>query len=160
SLPGNYTFVIGDHGQHTFQVTYAATGQQTFVATDTTTASITGQTSPTVEAVGSVTHFGLFTFGLAIPGVPTAAAIVALDAQNHVVAGYTGTVHFTSSDGAAVLPGDYTFLASDNGRHIVSVTFNTIGTQTLTATDTATASITATTNVRVKKFGWGWGWGW
>ena len=40
-----------------------------------------------------------------------------LDAYGHVVTGYTGTVHFTSSDGQAVLPGDYTFTAGDNGGH-------------------------------------------
>jgi hypothetical protein len=154
----NHTFVAGDHGEYTFQVTFPDTGVQTLTATDTVASSITGHTSPTVEAVNSVTHFGLFSFGVAFPGVPTPVMIVALDANNHVVAGYTGTVKFTISDGAATPPGNYTFLASDNGRHFISVTFNTVGTQSLTATDTVTPSITDSISFHVKKFGWGWGW--
>ena len=157
----NYGFVAGDHGQHTFQVTLPTAGPQTFTATDTTTVSITGQTSVTVEAVGSVTHFGLYSLGFASPGTPTAVLLVALDANNHAVAGYTGTVHFTSSDASLGALADYTFLPGDNGRKIFSVTFNTVGHQTLTATDTVTASITANANVKVStrgRFPWGFGW--
>jgi len=155
----NYTFVTGDHGQHTFQVTFPTTGAQTLTATDTVTAAITGQASVNVEAVGSVTHFGLRSFGATIPGVATPFLLVALDANNHVVAGYTGTVHFTSSDTSAGLPGNYTFLPGDNGTKVISVTFNSVGNQTLTATDVNTASIVSTANIRVfarARFPWGW----
>lgn len=162
TVPGNTPFIASNDGQRTFQVTFTATGAQTITATDTTTASITGQRSVNVEAVGSVTHFGLFTLGGAQPGVATAVELVALDANNHVVAGYTGTVHFTSTDGSAVLPADYIFLPTDNGEKVFSVTFNTIGKQTLTAKDTALAStIVGTANVRVPsrgRFPWGFGW--
>jgi uncharacterized delta-60 repeat protein len=67
-------------------------------------------------------------------------------ADNAVVAlasGYTGTVHFTSSDPLAVLPADYTFTAGDQGVHTFSATFKTAGTQSLTATDTGTGSLAA-----------------
>jgi hypothetical protein len=159
SLPGDYTFVTADHGRHAFQVTFAGTGSQTVTATDKTTTSITGKGTTNVEAAGSVTHFGLYSFGIAAVGVPTSVLVVALDANNHVVAGYAGAVKFTSGDGSAIVPAQYTFLPSDNGRHIVSVTFNTPGTQTFTATDTVTSSITATVNFRVfqkPRFPWGW----
>ena len=53
-------------------------------------------------------------------------------------AGYTGTVHFTSSDAQAGLPADYTFTAADAGSHTFTVTLKTAGTQSITATDTAT----------------------
>jgi len=56
--------------------------------------------------------------------------------------GYTGTVHFTSSDIQAVLPGNYTFTSSDHGTKTFSATLNTAGTQSITATDTN--SITGT----------------
>ena len=58
--------------------------------------------------------------------------------------GYTGTVHFTSSDGPAVLPANYTFTGGDAGTHVFSVTLKTAGTQSITATDTVTGSITGT----------------
>lgn len=50
--------------------------------------------------------------------------------------GYTGTVHFTSTDPAAVLPADYTYIAADAGLHTFIVTLKTPGSQTVTATDT------------------------
>ena len=36
--------------------------------------------------------------------------VTAVDAYGNVATGYTGTVHFTSSDGQAVLPANYTFI--------------------------------------------------
>jgi hypothetical protein len=148
-LPANFTFSSSDMGRHVFQVTFNTPSDQTVTATDTTTATITGHDTVTVHAVGVVTHFGLRTDDFALPGVPTQVKVVALDANDQVVAGYTGTVHFTSSDGSAVLPADYTFLASDHGSHTFMVTFNTTGPQTLTATDTVTSSLTGQTQVWV-----------
>jgi hypothetical protein len=52
---------------------------------------------------------------------------------------YMGTVHFTSSDGAAVLPDDLIFTGGEGGTQTVSgVTLKTVGsgTQTVTATQT------------------------
>jgi hypothetical protein len=143
-LPGNFTFGPGDGGVHTFQVTFETSGNQTITATDTATASITGHASVNVITVGAVTHFALVTLGPALVGVPTPVELVALDAHNNIVAGYAGTVHFTSSDANATLPADYTFQASDNGEHLFEVTFATAGRQTVTATDTTTSSITGT----------------
>jgi len=61
-----------------------------------------------------------------------------------IATGYTGTVHFTSSDPqAAVLPADYTFTAADHGAHTFNATLKTAGPQSLTATDTATGSLAA-----------------
>ena len=68
--------------------------------------------------------------------------------SNNTATGYTGTVHFTSSDGQATsgagLPADYAFVAGDNGVHTFSATLKTVGAQTITATDTVTSSITGT----------------
>ena len=66
--------------------------------------------------------------------------VTAQDAFGNVTTGYTGTVHFTSSDGAAVLPANYTFTGGDAGTHVFSVTLKTAGTQSITATDTVTGS--------------------
>jgi hypothetical protein len=77
----------------------------------------------------------------------------ALDQFGTAVSGYRGTIHFTSTDPAAVFAdnngtplagNNYTFTDTDNGVHNFSITLNTPGTQSITATDTVTASITGT----------------
>ena len=51
--------------------------------------------------------------------------------------GYRGTVHFTSTDLAATLPGNYTFTVLDNGVHtFTGVVLNTPGNQSITVSDT------------------------
>jgi hypothetical protein len=67
------------------------------------------------------------------------------DRYGNVAGGYRGTLHFSSSDVLATLPGDYSFTSADNGSHIFSVTLRTPPSQTLTATDTSNASLTTTT---------------
>jgi hypothetical protein len=79
--------------------------------------------------------------------------VTALDAAGKPTPGYTGTVHFTSSDAGPgrVLPADYTFVAADNGVHTFTagVTLVTAGGQTVTATDTSTGSMTGSATVTV-----------
>jgi hypothetical protein len=75
-------------------------------------------------------------------GVAGSFTVTALNADGTVNTGYTGTVHFSSSDPHAVLPADYTFTPGDQGTHTFSATFKTAGSQSPTATDTATGSIT------------------
>jgi hypothetical protein len=89
------------------------------------------------ESVGdpAVTQFGFSAVLQATAGSPTQFMIVALDATDHVVTDYTGTIHFTSSDNSATLPVDYTFTSADQGSHLFSVTFATAGDQSLTALD-------------------------
>ena len=65
--------------------------------------------------MGVATHFGIVTLGQSVAGFAARVMIVALDASNQVVTGYTGTVHFTSSDASATLPADYTLTAADDG---------------------------------------------
>jgi hypothetical protein len=82
-------------------------------------------------------------------GVPFDLTVMAVDVFDQEAIGYTGTVHFTSSDGQAVLPPD---ALPSNGTGSFSVTLNTAGMQTVTATDlssgvTASATITVTSSV-------------
>ncbi len=144
-LPPDYTFVAGDAGSHVFNVTLNTTGSQSISATDTVTSSITGtQTGIVVGPAGAAQ--------LVVSGYPSATTagashsltVTATDASNNTATGYLGTVHFSSSDGAAVLPPDYTFVAGDAGSHVFNVTLNTAGSQSISATDTVTSSITGT----------------
>jgi beta-lactamase superfamily II metal-dependent hydrolase/fibronectin type 3 domain-containing protein len=150
TLPSDYTFVAGDNGAHTFSVTLTSTGAQSVTATDTVTASITGSANTTVGAAPPppATHFSVTAPSNTVAGTPFNVTVTALDASNASVAGYTGTVHFTSSS-AGTLPSDYTFVAGDNGAHTFSVTLTSTGAQSITATDTVTASITGSANTTV-----------
>ena len=58
--------------------------------------------------------------------------------------GYTGTIHFTSSDVQAGLPANFPFAAGDDGTYTFTVTLKTAGSQSITATDTTTSAITGT----------------
>lgn len=77
-------------------------------------------------------------------GDTVAAQVTVTDAQQKVSTGYRGTVHVTSTDGAAQLPGDQSWAAADSGTHAVSVRLVTAGNQTFTVTDAANPSITCT----------------
>ena len=68
--------------------------------------------------------------------------VTAKDQFGNLTPAYTGTVHFTSTDGSAGLPANYTFAAGDNGSHTFSTSLTTAGAQTITAAD---GSITGTT---------------
>jgi hypothetical protein len=73
-------------------------------------------------------------------GVSHTFTVTALNADGSVNTGYTGTVHFSSSDPQAVLPADYTFTSADRGVHTFTATLKTAGSQSITATDTANSS--------------------
>jgi hypothetical protein len=67
----------------------------------------------------------------------------ALDASGAAFPAYSGTVHFTSTDGQAVLPKDSMLT---NGTGTFSVILETAGSQSVTATDAAKSSITGSAN--------------
>jgi hypothetical protein len=69
--------------------------------------------------------------------------VTAQDSSNNTATGYSGTVHFTSSDSLAILPADST-LSSGSGTF--SATFRTAGNQTITGTDTGNSAITGTSS--------------
>jgi hypothetical protein len=89
------------------------------------------------------THFSVTAPATATVGTVVNVTVTALDASNNTVTTYSGTVHFTSTDGQAVLPVNSTLT---NGAGNFSVTLKTAGSQTITATDTVTASIAGTSN--------------
>jgi ELWxxDGT repeat protein len=80
----------------------------------------------------------------ATAGVAGSFTVTATTSSGATATGYTGTVHFSSSDGQAGPPADYTFTSADAGVHAFSAVLNTAGTHSLTATDTVSPSITGT----------------
>ncbi len=147
TLPSDYTFTGADNGSHTFNngVTFKTAGLQTLTAADTVSVSLTGTSTGVTVNPDVVTQLAISLPATAQISAVT-ATVQAKDAYGNINPAYTGTIHFTSSDGAATLPSDYTFTGADNGAHTFSagVTFGTDGNQTVTVTDTVTASITGT----------------
>jgi FG-GAP-like repeat len=137
-LPADYTFTAEDAGTHTFQVTLKTAGS-VFVSATEVGGSINGGANVSVAPQAAST-LALAGAAGAI-GVVRPVTIVARDAYGNQATSYTGTIHFTSSDVAAVLPSDAALV---NGTATVNVKFLTVGTQTLTATDVVNASITGT----------------
>src|SRR5262249_42500652 len=89
-----------------------------------------------VQPATQVTHLGVSGPTTAVAGSSFSVTVQALNDQSTAVSGYIGTVHFTSSDGRAVLPTDYTFTTADKGVHSFSgVVLRTNGKQTITAID-------------------------
>jgi Galactose oxidase, central domain len=88
-------------------------------------------------------HFSLEAPATASPGTFFSVNVLALDSSNNTVASYSGTVHFTSSDPQAVLPGDSPL---NNGTGTFSASLTSLGSQTIMATDTLTATITGSSS--------------
>ena len=129
------------NGTGTFSATLKTVASQIITATDTVTASITGSSNSISVSAAPATHFSVTTPATATAGSLFSFTVNALDASNSAATGYSGTVHFTSTDGQAVLPANSTLT---NGTADFPATLKTLGSQTITATDTVTASITGT----------------
>ena len=70
-----------------------------------------------------------------VAGEPFTVTVIPVDAFGFKVTTFTETIHFSSTDGDAVLPADYTFTPQDAGMASFSVTLQTPGSQQLVVTD-------------------------
>src|SRR5207302_6738225 len=79
-------------------------------------------------------------------GSNVSLTVTAQDPFGNTAISYMGTIRFTSTDAQVILPGNYTFVATDNGARTFNnaVTLKTAGNQTVTATDTVTSTIAGT----------------
>jgi hypothetical protein len=136
-LPADYSFTATDNGTHTFTTTLKTAGGQTVTATDTQDSSVVGSGTVTVTP-GSIASLQIIpSVNQATAGTPLAVTVTAVDAYGNIATGFTGTVHFTSSDPLAMLPADYTFTAGDYGTHAFNSVLGTPGFQSLTVSDMA-----------------------
>jgi streptogramin lyase len=136
ALPADYPFTSADGGVHTFAVTLNTLGNQSVTVTDS--ANGLKATTPAIAVVvGPATHFRVTAAaGSTTAGTVLSFTVTALDADNNVATGYTGTVHFGSTDTKAALPAAYTFTAADKGTHKFNITLKTAGSQTVTVSGT------------------------
>ncbi|MGC4117296.1 MAG: invasin domain 3-containing protein [Myxococcales bacterium] len=112
-LPSDATLTSGTG---TFPVTFKSAGTgRTLTVTDTVTATLTDSATVTVGP-GAAT--GFVVTGIPSPytaGAQSSPTVKAVDGFGNTATGYTGTVHFTSSDTGASLPADTAFVAGDAG---------------------------------------------
>jgi hypothetical protein len=132
-------------GTGVFSATFKTSALQTLTATDTVASSVTGSAVVNV-GITSVHHYVLTAPANSAAGSSFVVTVVAEDINNGITTGYTGTVHFTSSDGQAVLPANATLVG---GMGTFNVTLKTSGAQTITASDTAIAGVTGSATVNV-----------
>jgi hypothetical protein len=142
SLPPDMTFQRDNNGVMALAVTMKTKGTQVINVQDLINTSINGSSNAIDVRSGIVSRFAVDAPTAANPGTSFNYAVTAMDAYGNIVDWYSGTAHFTSTDGAAALPANYAFQASDYGSRIFSATLNTAGTQTLSVNDAAAATIT------------------
>src|SRR5207302_1273373 len=131
-LPADYTFTSADAGVHTFSgITPKTAGTQSVRTTDADGDSISGARGRITVSPAAAATLVLSGFPAPVTaGTAGSETVTARDPYGNVATAYTGTVHLTSSDGQADLPGDYTFTSADAGVHTFSgITPKTAGTQ-------------------------------
>jgi hypothetical protein len=136
SLPANFTFSASNQGTGTCTVTFKTAVSQSISATDTSTPAINGTLGAISVSPAPASRFVLSALpNSVVPGSAQSFTVTADDPYGNAATGYAGTVKFTSSDTAAILPANYTFTNGNQGVHGFSVTFKTAGTQSVTVTD-------------------------
>lgn len=149
----SFTITTKSHGQTKNTLTYSNIRVRPIAASPLASGNITNTGSSTfpnstanfgtlTEVAGSITTLDVSGFPTPqVAGTAASVTVAAHDQFGNTVTGYTGTVHFTSSDPQGVLPADYAYVATDNGTHTFSaVTLRTIGTQSITASNMAAGS--------------------
>jgi hypothetical protein len=132
SLPADATLT---NGTGTFAVTLHGAGVATISVNDTALNGVLGTSNPIVLTQSSAAYFKVSAPATATTGTPLTVTITAVDVSGNAATGYTGTVHLTSSDSAAVFASQDVPLTSGVGTF--QVTLNTAGSQTITASDVA-----------------------
>jgi hypothetical protein len=162
----SYTFTAPNNGWHTFNFNFGTGAAAGTATTLTSNVSSGGMLLPStsvslnVYPATMVTHFGFVASSASFLGTNVPVTLQALNAANQVVAGFTGTVTFSSTDtkakvsatqggtGSSLTTFTYTFTAADAGQHTFGLTYGTAGVQTLTVTDRGD-NLASTVNVLV-----------
>ena len=146
-VPPVYTFTLADQGSHQFAnaLTLRRAGSTRIDATDTSLTAAPGSATVTVTA-GQARQFAIApTNNVLTATQPTVITVSALDAVGNVATGYSGSVHFTSSDANAVLPTDTPFGGGDLAARAVRLALATAGSQSVTVADAGDPTLGAAT---------------
>src|SRR5262249_41371620 len=125
-------------------------GTQSITGTDITTGGLTGTDAGITMNPAAASKFIISAPASVTAGVPFSLVVTVEDAYGNVVTGYTGTVHFSSTDSKATLPKNYTFTTTDKGAHtFTGLVLRTKGNEKITITDTKRSSLTTSVIVDV-----------
>ena len=130
------------NGVRDFTVTLTALGAWKVTAYDNAKWLKAGTSQTINVAVGPAARLKVTATADAQTGSPFSITVSAFDLGGNPTA-YSGTLHFTSTDGAATLPADTAFNGTSS--EMFNVTLRTGGKQTITVTDTSTSTLRATT---------------
>jgi hypothetical protein len=143
----NTASVQASGGVATFSaLTIDKAGSYTLTASSSLTWSVSARFSVTSAAASKFVLTGPSSVRR---GVAFSLTLTVEDAYGNVVTGYSGTVHFSSSD-RATLPASYTFNPATSAVHtFTGLILRKTGNQTITITDTLDSSLTASIIVDV-----------
>ncbi|HYV34555.1 MAG TPA: LamG-like jellyroll fold domain-containing protein, partial [Gemmataceae bacterium] len=94
------------NGTGTFSIALKTAGTRTLTATDTTVAAIAGTSNSITVNPGAASHFSVAAPSSAAANTPLSFLVTALDDFGNTATGYNGSVHFSSNDLMAALPGN------------------------------------------------------
>jgi uncharacterized repeat protein (TIGR01451 family) len=142
-LPADTTLT---NGIGTITATLKTAGGQTLTATDTVSPSLTGTSANINVNPGAVSTLAVTAPAIVQAGAPFTITVTAMDVYGNVDTNYSGPVHASASDGAAVLPPDSSLSA---GAATLAITLGTLGDQTITIVDSGAASPTGQAVINV-----------
>jgi len=141
------------NGFGTFTAKLVTAGTQTLMTTDSVSSSIHGTSGSINVTAGSIHFLVSASPSSAAVGQLISITVTAVNTCDFPQPSYTSTlghpVHLSSSDGS--VSQDYLFTAGDNGVHIFSVTFNQVGTRTVTASDEFNQFFGTSSDINVTK---------
>ncbi|MFM1902332.1 MAG: hypothetical protein RLZZ440_232, partial [Planctomycetota bacterium] len=122
--------VAVSRGRAYVSVVFRTAGEQTLSVSTAGETPITGSDTTQVSEPIVATQLVIRLPEATRADAPVKVMLMALDANGRSVPNFSGEVSLTSSDAAATLPETVTF---ERGRALMTVTFGTVGEQTLTA---------------------------
>lgn len=139
-------------GKAVFTVSSTRTEAVTYAAVSITDGVTIDQKPLVTFTPGTAAGLTVSAAGIQTAGISFTVTVAAIDPNGNIATGYTGTVHFTTTNGNSpngtepLLPPDYTFTVSDAGIHVFSgVKLYNKSTATISATDTGNASVSGIT---------------
>jgi hypothetical protein len=134
------------NGTGTFSAMLKTAASQTITVSDAAGMLTPGTSNSIAVSAAAASQLSVTAPASATAGSAFNFTVTAQDQFSNTATAYSGTVHFTSSDGQAALPANAKLTT---GTGTFSATLNTPTNQTVTASDTVTASITGTATVTV-----------
>jgi hypothetical protein len=145
--PSSVQFAIGD-GAKAFEVAFA----KPLVASHITATDGTLTAPPlSVQVVpGPVASFTLVAPAVVTSGEAFTATSTAFDAKGNPAVNYSGTLHFTSGDAQAAVPGNQTVPVTAQGvLAMAGFVLKTLGTQSVTVADASNPAASGSASVKV-----------